>query len=242
MPHASHLCWSTSSPCICVILVCPMSPGPALSHMGRRGAGHSSLAPMGRPCSSIEASGRLGQPLGAPTPSLTVAPGDLALRERELEPPAQHHLLSSRCRTRPGGRPGDGVCAQAVSGAAAACMPRRPVGLALVSDGHLCLWQEKGEVRGVAGGARAGSPPAVAGARRLCLRSALGSPEGSGSSSVQALPPALSVCHSALLQLLPARALLGVARALLKIYFQHPDDRFRAAAGGTTQFTNLSLD
>ena len=179
---------------------------------------------------------------GAPTPSLTVAPGDLALREREPEPPAQHRLLSRRCRTRPGGRPGDGICAQAVSGAAAACVPGRPVGPALVSDGHLCLWQEKGEVRGVAGGARAGSPPAEAGARRLCLRSALGSPEGSGSSSVQALPPALSVCHSALLQLRLARALLGVARALLAIYFQHPDDRFRAAAGRTIQFSNLSLD
>lgn len=37
-------------------------------------------------------------PWGAPTPSLTVAPGDPALRGREPEPPAQRHLLSSRCR------------------------------------------------------------------------------------------------------------------------------------------------
>ena len=201
-----------------------MSPGPALSHMGRWGARHSSLAPAGRPCSVTEAPGRLVSPLRIPTPSLTVAPGDLALREREPEPPAQHRLLSSRCRARPGGRPGDGLWAQAVSGAAAACTPGGPVGPGLSLTGTCASDRRRGGP-GAVGRARAGSPPAEAGGSGLTRGLTRGL-------WLQRCPR--SRCQHSCLPHSPSPAppggsSIGRGSSPPQIYFQHPDDRFRAA-------------
>lgn len=116
------------------------------------------------------------------------------------------------------------------------------MGPALVSDGHLCLWQEKGEARGWQGEHVQGP--------LLPRQERAGSVAGLLWPHPRALAPAasrLSRPHCVFATRLfsssagPERCWAWLEPSS-RIYFQPPDDRSRAAAGGTTQFSNLSLD
>lgn len=133
-----HVCWPTSSPPRLHYPGGSMSPGPALSHMGRWGARHSSLAPAARPCSVTEAPGRLVSPLRTPAPSLTVAPGDLALGEGARAPgpaPPPEQQAQGQARRTPWGWH---LCPGCVRGGRS-LRAWRTSGPGSVSDGHLCL-------------------------------------------------------------------------------------------------------
>lgn len=219
VPCASHLCWPTSSPCVCVTRVCSMSSGPALSHMGRRGAGHSSLAPTGRPCSGIEAPGRLGQPSAdshtfprcgswgpGPQGEEARAPGPASPPEQQAQGQAGRTLWGWR------------LCPGCVPGGRS-LHAWRTGGPGSISDGHLCLWQEKREV----GGGRGEHVQDLLLLRQESVGSVVGGlrahPRALAPAASRLSPPALPVCHTALLQRHPARALLGAAQARVRSIF-----------------------
>lgn len=222
-----HVCWPTSSPRVCITRVvrCPQGlPSPTWEGGGPGTAPWPQQPGLARSQKPLEGWSAL---CGLPhLPSLWLL--GTWPSEREPEPPAQRRLRSSRRRARPGGRPGDGICAQAVSGAAAACVPGGPVGPGLSLTGTCASDRRRGRL-GAVGRARAGSPPAEAGEPGLHCGQAPGSPEGSGSSSVHTLAASTACLPHSSSPAPPRGSFIGRGSSPPQIYFQHPDDRFRAA-------------